>query len=76
MTLLAKRHSSPRADMPARGLPVPAEDRLHAKQIAELEECSIRTAQRYMGAIGKVRGRSARDRWVSRADYTTWCSTL
>jgi hypothetical protein len=70
------------ADMPGRGVAlaaaVPAADRLRAGDLAQLEECSLRTAQRLMasGALGPVRGRSRRDRWIARPGYLAWCATL
>lgn len=53
---------------------VPAKDRLHAKDLASLEACSAGTARRLMrsGALGKVNGRNARDRWVDRVAYQAW----
>lgn len=57
---------------------VPPEDRLRAKDLAMTEGCSSGTARRLMrsGALGPVRGRNRRDRWVDRQAYNLWLDTL
>ena len=53
---------------------IPTSDRLRAKQIAELESCSISTAGQLIrsGDLGPVHGRNRRDRWVDRQAYRLW----
>lgn len=57
---------------------IPAADRLHAKELAALEGCSVRTARRLMasGELGPVLGRSTRDRWITRPAYHAWVRRL
>lgn len=53
---------------------IPASDRLRAKEIAALEDCSISTAGDLIrsGKLGPVYGRNRRNRWVDRRAYQTW----
>lgn len=75
-TAPAVRPPNRRADMP--GAVVPPADRLHAKDLAALEDCSLSTARRLMhsGQLGRVRGRSTRDRWVTRSAYESFLQSL
>lgn len=55
---------------------VPAQDRLRAKDLAQLEGTSVRSAQRLMatGDLGPVHGPKRR-RWVDRFFYNLWLDT-
>ena len=77
------RPPEPLADTPRRGEPggrprkpsqVPAPDRLRAKDVAQLEGCSLSTAYGLIrsGELGPISGRNRRDRWVDRQAYQAW----
>jgi hypothetical protein len=66
--------TSPATARPRKPSQVPPADRLRAKDVAQLEGCSLSTAGALIrsGQLGAINGRNRRDRWVDRQAYQLW----